>query len=166
MANCSVQYSLPGYPRYYLVDDAEVHVVASGGPQDRAILGLYPDRALVLFEGDCTPEPVYTRIRDLAAAGSLPTIKNVLLDFTQFTGMIDWEFAKSRDKRAWGNLCPEKCAYVMRDKAAVMIAKGLVAFVVETECGIFLSHAEAFRWLGWDEREFDADDFASASAAS
>lgn len=166
MASRSEHYALPGYPRYYLVDDAEVHVVASGGAQDRAILGLYPGRALILFEGDCTPGPVFKRVKELISADNLPAIKNVLLDFTQFTGTIDWEFAKDKDRRVWGASHPEKYAYVMRDKAAVMIAKGLAAFVDETECRIFLNHAEAYRWLGWDESECGADDFDMADAAS
>lgn len=166
MASGLQQNSAPEFPQCYLIYDAQVHVITAGGPQDRAILSLYPGLALISFEGDCTPEPVSIRIKELIAAGHLPAIKSVLLDFSRFTGTIDWEFAKRKKGWAWSETTPEKCAYVARDNAGAMIAKGLAAFAGETECGIFLNYAEAFHWLGWDESASGFDDFDVVRAAS
>jgi len=115
-----------------------------------AVLCTTGQRTLVRYIGEATPYELVAAFAELIAKGKITGGSDLLLDFSQYTGMIDWNFAKSMAKeRKHQMLPPGRIAYVVHDLASARTVKGLITYVGGSECQIFLDILDAFDWLDW-----------------
>jgi hypothetical protein len=107
-------------------------------------------RCMLFYEGETTPRQKVAILAQIKQAGYTGFENGVLIDFSRFTGVIDWEYAKRQENIVPGFPPPPKIAYVAHNEQAAMTAKGILSFSKNVEWKVCRNLAEARCWLGWD----------------
>lgn len=118
-------------------------------PHALTVACLEQDRCEIVYEGEATPQMKMAVLAQAKQAGFAAFDGGVLVDFSRFTGVIDWEYARQQENIVPGFPPPPKVAYVARDDMAAMFAKGILSFSKNIEWQVFTSRRKAVTWLGW-----------------
>lgn len=106
-------------------------------------------RCVVFYEGETTPDQKMALFAQIKQAG-ITHIDTLLVDFSGFIGVIDWEYAKTQNNPVPGfDTPPSKAAYVAHDEMAAIALKGILSFAKDIEWRVFTRHNLAAAWLGW-----------------
>jgi hypothetical protein len=114
------------------------------------VLSLEEGHCCLTYKGEVTPDQIGIVFAMAKKAGHTSIGNGLLIDFTQFTGTIDWEYAQSGTPPAPGMASqPKKIAYVAFGEQ-VMIIKALMVWLSKKyDCKIFRHQTEAEAWLEW-----------------
>lgn len=123
-------------------------------PHACTILCLGDGMCRLLYCGETTPDQIADVFYQAIAAGHSQIGKAMLVDFTYFTGTLDWNYARNRKEIAPGMpRQPQKVAYVMPGETGIKTARALTLWLPQIECDIFSDAAEAERWLVQDSAD-------------
>lgn len=113
-------------------------------------LRLEEGHCYLIYKGEATPDQIGIVFAQAKKAGHTSIGDGLLIDFTQFTGTVDWDFAKSETPPAPGmDAQPKMIAFVALGDQ-VMIIKALMVWLSKNyDCNIFRRRTEAESWLGW-----------------
>ncbi|GEM_PF-1062469 len=127
------------------------HVYAVGPPDARTFLLMQENRCHVVFVGEATPYQVQEALQLAKADGMSSVGTGLLLDFSRYTGSLDWDYVK-RDHSMIPGMKPQpsKAAYLWSDMQGELLTKSMAIFFAPIECRAFVDYHEAIAWLGWE----------------
>lgn len=114
-----------------------------------AVLCLHQNGCRLLYRGDAVPGQIDEVFGLAVSAGHHYAGDAMLVDFTEFTGIIDWGFAKNRTVLTPGmQPQPTMVAYVAHDHHALLTARAIIFWLGHYTCRTFMNAQEAEQWLG------------------
>lgn len=117
-------------------------------PHACTILCIEVDFCRLIYLDEATPDQIDDVYSQAIAAGHTSAGGGLLVDFTHFTGSLDWNFAKRRKTVAPGmHPQPPKVAYVMPGDLGVKTARAITMWLSHYDCRIFSNIVEAEAWL-------------------
>lgn len=114
-----------------------------------AVLSIEADRCRMQYNDEAIPAQIAEVFAQAVAAGHTSAAGGYLIDFTDFTGTVDWEFAKNRGPATPGLEPPHKIAYVARNEQAMRTATAIIFWLQGHACRVFPCVEDAEAWLGW-----------------
>jgi hypothetical protein len=125
--------------------DARIFEV--GGPSSRVVACVGGGHCEIHYFGESTPAEKIELFSEIKAAGC--AVETLMIDFSHFTGVIDWSYSKRQTNTAPGiEPPPVKVAYVASDPMAKRFAKAILLYSQQT-WQVFTNADEAKAWLGW-----------------
>lgn len=117
----------------------------------RMIASVASQRCLVVYIGECTPQQKLELFAKIKAHEAAHAITSLLIDFSLFTGIIDWNYARAQQNTAPGlEPPPSKVAYVVGDEIAGLFAKAILSHSHQ-QWRVFTARDDAADWLGWND---------------
>lgn len=118
-------------------------------PHALAVLCAQTDLYRLMFYEEATPDQIERVFQQAKAAGYVVCADTMLLDFTHFTGSIDWDYIKTQSSLTPGLAgYPRKAAYVVGNIHAKQTLAAMLHWRRHIACRAFLDVAEAELWLG------------------
>lgn len=143
-AKANEEFCIAAAARY---PDAEIFV--SNRANACTVLCLHQNSCRLLYRGDAVPRQIDEVFGLAVSAGYHYAGDVMLVDFTEFTGIIDWDFAKTRTVLTPGmQPQPIMVAYVAHDYHALLSARAIIFWLRHYTCRTFMSVQDAERWLG------------------
>jgi hypothetical protein len=117
----------------------------------RMIASVERHGCLVVYIGECTPQQKLELFAEIKARDAAEAITSLLIDFSQFTGIIDWDYARAQENAAPGlEPPPSQVAYVVGNEIAGLSAKAILSHSRQ-QWRVFTARDDATAWLGWND---------------
>ncbi len=122
-----------------------------GNNAARMIASVERHRCLVIYIGECTPQQKLALFAKIKVRAAAEVITTLLIDFSLFTGVIDWEYARAQENTAPGlEPPPSKVAYVVGNEIAGLFAKAILSHSHQ-QWRVFEALDDATNWLSWND---------------